>query len=187
MWQYYKAVLVNETSIDVIVPEGWKMMEHSYYGNTAMSRVEYLLKKQSACVMRIWDYASVAPFVWTHKFEEEDMFHRDDNDYDWLLNRDEWKNYYLVNLSKKEFINMKKQNNEQKLKDQFWRVVHPLPLLCRAETEEAWWDYHSEQWQEYIWNWCWDRITVYEDIRELDEYFEQNSYRDMTDIYMFKE
>jgi hypothetical protein len=46
MGQYYKAALIREDEIKVISPSGWKMMEHCWYGNTDMKRVEKLLSEK---------------------------------------------------------------------------------------------------------------------------------------------
>jgi hypothetical protein len=66
-------------------------------------------------------------------------------------------------------------------------VVHPLSLLCRAETENAWWDYRSEQGEEYIWYWCWDEIWVLDNDTELDYALQHEWFKDRTWFYMFKE
>ncbi len=192
MWQYYKVAMVKETSVKVIEPNGWKMMEHSYYGNLSMRRIEHLLVSDSYRIMRIWDYSEVAPFVWDLKWDDREYifeYEKDENDIEWLLEHQEWKYYYLVNLSRREFINMVKQENNENLKDQFWRVVHPLPLLCRTQTEEAGWDYHSEINADKIWLWAWDKIVVYVSKEPLEEHFKDKKdwYADMTDILYFKE
>lgn len=192
MGQYYKVALVKETSVKVIEPNGCKLMEHSYYGNLSMRRIEHLLVSDSYRVMRIGDYSEVSPFVWTYKWEDfEDMFVRDEEtNKDCLLEHEEWKYYYLVNLCRREFINMKRQEQNENLKDSFWRVVHPLPLLCRTQTEEAGWDYHSEVNADKIWLWAGDKIVVYVSKEPLEEHFtkdKKNWYADMTDILYFKE
>ena len=190
MGQYFKAALINEEwHVKVVNLDWWKLMEHSWYGNTTMQRVEKLLYREAMNVYWIWDYSIMSGFVWKHKFEDEeakewDHKYKDDE----ILKRKWWDYYYLVNKYSKEFINMTKQEMNKDLESICW-VVHPLPLLTRAETEEAWWGYHSDIWREYIWKWCWDMISIYhwEDWMELEPYFEDHWYEDMTDIYFFKE
>jgi hypothetical protein len=53
MGQYYKVALIQQQNVKVIQPDGWKLMEHSYYGNLSMKRIEYLLYKNTTQVMRI--------------------------------------------------------------------------------------------------------------------------------------
>lgn len=191
MGQYYKVAMVKETNVKVIEPDWCKLMEHSYYGNLSMRRIEYLLLNDSYRVMRIGDYSEVSSLVWTYKWEDfEDMFRRDENDKEWLLTRDVSKNYYLVNLSRREFINMTKQEMRKDLQDSFWRVVHPLPLLCRTNTEEAGGDYHSEVNHDKIWLRAGDKIIIYASEVELEESFtkdKKDGYTDMTEILYFKE
>lgn len=191
MGQYYKAALIREDEIKVISPSGWKMMEHCWYGNTDMKRVEKLLSEKRWRVIWVWDYSQCAAFVWGSCLQPEKEW-EDDYEPDELLEMDMddvniEKVYYLVNHTRKEFINMTRQRINKDLDDGQGFVVHPLPLLCRAETEEAWWDYHSEINQNLLWIWCWDEISIdiYDWLREDEfKYFE---YQDKTDVYFFKE
>lgn len=192
MGQYFKAALVdNEWNVKVINPSGWKLMEHSWYGNTSMMRIEKLLYRNAMNVYWIWDYSIMSSLVWKHKFEDEEDKMWWDKQYldSEILHREKWDNYYLVNDYSHEFINMTKQHMNKDLRDDYWHVVHPLPLLTRAETEEAWWWYHSDVGREYIWIWCWDMISIYhwEDWVELEPWLEEKWYNDRTDIYFFKE
>lgn len=191
MGQYYKVALIRprNNSVKVITPDGWKMMEHSYYWNHSMERVEYLLSLSHYKVMWIWDCAQVAPFVWDLKWEDsEDMFEYEKEEKEYSrLEHEKGKYYYLVNYTKKEYINMNWQEENEDLKDSFGWVVHPLSLLCRAETENAWWDYRSEQGEEYIWYWCWDEIWILDNNTPLDYALGQEWFKDKSWFYMFKE
>lgn len=190
MGQYYKACLISETEVKIIRPDWSKLMEHSYYGNLSMDRVEKILSEWSKRVIWMWDYAECAPFVWHYHWDEEDWrcSDRDHCKKDLILEKEGWVNYYLINYSKHEFINMGKQKANKKLQDEFGWVVHPLPLLCRATTEEAWWDYHSEINRDYIWRWCWDKIYIMISKVELDDaLIKEQSIEDMTNILFFKE
>lgn len=182
MGQYYRVAMINnEGHLKVIKPSGWKLMEHSYYRNRTMQRIEKLLFRNSWNVMRVWDYAECAPFVW--KAECEDTEQRNyDNEYsdEEILERQEYWCYYLVNLFKKEFINMTEQEEK-------WLEIHPLPLLCRMETEEAWGDYHSEYGSEHIGKRAWDMISVYYGTLPLEEEFKKQWRTNKTKDYEFIE
>lgn len=192
MGQYFKTALVdNEWHIKVINLNWWKLMEHSWYWNRSMERVEKLLYRNAMNVYWIWDYSIISAMVWKHKFEDEEEKMWWDKDYTdgEILKRNWWDYYYLVNHFSHEFINMTKQEMNKELQNDWWWVVHPLPLLTRAETEEAWWWYYSDVGREYIWKWCWDMISIYhwENWVELEPWLEEKWYKDMTDIYFFKE
>lgn len=192
MGQYFKAALVdNEWKVKVINLNWWKLMEHSWYWNRSMMRVEKLLYRDAMNVYWIGDYSVMSAMVWKHKFEDEEEKMRWDKNYtdDEILQRKEWDNYYLVNHFSKEFINMTKQENNKDLQNDYGWVVHPLSLLTESETETAWWWYYSDVGREYIWKWCWDMISVYhwDDWVELEPWLEEKWFKDMTDIYFFKE
>ena len=189
MWQYYKACFINnEWNVKVIRPDGRKLMEHSYYWNRSMKLIEKILFQNAYNVFRIGDYSSMQSFVWKHEFENEIEINYDsefqDSDF---LHRNVDRDYYLVNKSAKEFINMTKQEMKKNLQDEFGRIVHPLPLLCKAPTEDAWWDYHSDVWREFIGRRCGDIITIYCWMWELWKALEDIWYTDMTEKLFFKE
>lgn len=195
MGQYFKAALIwNEWQVKVVNLNGWKLMEHSWYWNESMRRVEKLLYREAKNVYWIWDYSIMSWFVWKHKFEDEE---EKIWDYKWesysedeLLQKNPDEDYFLVNHFSWEFINMTRQEmNKELWEDEKWKnVVHPLPLLTRAETEEAWWWYHSDIGREHIWKWCWDMISIMSWKREeMEKALKDNWKKDMTDIYFFKE
>ena len=192
MGQYFKAALIdNEWKVKVINLNWWKLMEHSWYWNRSMMRVEKLLYRNWMNVYWIGDYSVMSAMVWKHKFEDEEEKMWWDKDYtdNEILQRREWDNYYLVNHFSKEFINMTKQENNKDLQNDWWWVVHPLSLLTESETETAWWWYYSDVGREYIGRWCGDMISIYhwENWIELEIELEAQWYKDMTDIYFFKE
>ena len=185
MGQYYKAMLLDKQWVKVYKLNGRKMMEHSWYGNSDMTRIEYVLSKSPAHVFWVWDYSNMAPLCWWDysQFDEEEIEY-----VDFRLEHEENKVYYLVNETKKEYINMTKQEQNAWLQDNDKWVVHPLWLLCRADTEEAGWDYHSQfpnyDKQGY---WCGDKIEVLEVDWDRTEEFKYFQYKDMTDILYFVE
>ena len=185
MGQYYRAMLLDKNWPKVYKLNGRKMMEHSRYGNGDMERIEYVLSKNQAHVFWVWDYSNMSALCWWDykPFEEEEIEYEDKK-----LEHKEGKVYYLVNNTKKEYINMTAQENNVWLQDNDKWVVHPLWLLCRAETEEAGWDYHNQfpnyDKQGY---WCGDLISVMEVDWDRTEEFKYFNYRDMTDILYFIE
>ena len=192
MWQYFKAALVNnEWKVKVINLDGWKLMEHSWYWNRTMMRVEKLLYRDSMNVYWIWDYSVMSSMVRKHKFEDEEEKCWWESRYlDSEVLQREWADYYyLVNHFSREFINMTKQEMNKDLQNAYWRVVHPLPLLTRSETEEAWWWYHSDIWRDHIWKRCWDMISIFhgDDWVELEPRLKEKWFEDKTNEYFFKE
>jgi len=191
MGQYYKVALVDsEWSIKVIQPDGYKLLEHAYYNSRTMRRIEKLLYRDAKNVMWIWDYAECASFVWKHKFEDEEEINYERNltEEDVLVkNPDD--DYFLVNKSRDEFINMTRQEMKNDKEWTKWNWIHPLPILCRANWEFWWGDYrpHMLNW-EHMWNWCGDIISVIHWKRdEIEKSLKDNQFDDMTDIYFFKE
>lgn len=187
MWQYYKACLIKSDEIKVIYPSGCKMMEHCYYDNKDMQRVEKLLTENKWRVMRIWDYSQCYGFVWGDsplKPEKEYDEYYNPND---LLRMDINKTYYLINYTRKEYINMTKQRMNEDIEDGYGFIVHPLPLLCRVDSEDAWGDYRSEVNKDLLWLWCSDEIGIEIYDWNRDEEFKYYEYEDKTDIYFFKE
>ncbi|MBO7693680.1 MAG: hypothetical protein J6T10_13760 [Methanobrevibacter sp.] len=49
---------------------------------------------------------------------------------------------------------MTQQEHDDALKDQWEGVVHPLSLLCRADTETAGGDYRSDINEHLLGLWC---------------------------------
>lgn len=181
MGQYYKACLIKKDNVKVITPDWMKIMEHSWYGNTIMRRVEKLLFNNPTRVMWVWDYSQAAPFCWEYKWDdEEDWFNRSYSEFD-LLSKEIDKNYYLINHSKECYINMTMQEVSKEFQDWDWRVVHPLSLLTRVDSEEAWGDYHPELNKDKLWIWCGDLLEVRSDLDWTVWYI------DLTNDLYFKE
>ena len=124
-----------------------------------MRRIEKLLAEEHYRVIWLWDYSQCAAFAWGSNLRPEKGW-EDDYKEEELLKHEPDKIYYLVNHSRKEYINMNKQEVNKDLEDAWHNVVHPLWLLCRAETEEAGGDYHSEINQDLLWLWCGNEISV---------------------------
>lgn len=195
MWQYYKVAVANNDFFRVVQPDWRKLMEHCYYGTTSMKRIEYLIYKTPSQVYRIWDYSDIAPLVWNPYVTENIQEGINWRFYEWwtpvtVLEHEDDKDYYLINRTKMEYINMSKQERNKELSDSYWRTVHPLWLLCRANTEDAGWDYHSDVNREFIGHRFWDRISVssFDNSKPLDEVWNDAwRFADMTEKYYFKE
>lgn len=189
MGQYYKAVLVNEKwDVKVIRPSGWKLMEHSWYENESMNRIQKLLLNNVCNVYWVWDYSAMSWLIWKHFKEVEEKSYDEKYDEDELLDiKNSKKDYFLVNETSREFINMSKQiRNEDLFEDNWESVIHPLPLLCRNKSEEAGWDYHSDVNKDLIGIWEWDEIRIVEWWVDVEMELSQK-YDDRTDVYFFKE
>ena len=174
MGQYYRASLYDETTKEHFIfdLDGCKMMEHAYYGNSNMLRVEKFLLWRSFRVLRVGDYSQCRHLVRCPEYN----VNKDSEE----LEIQEGYTYYLVNHNKKEFINL---NKNSELTD-----IHPLPLLTRAESQLAWGDYRSEKCFEYIWAWCGDKIILYwfkEDVSKCSWWITE--YEDCTEKYVFIE
>ena len=191
MGQYYRAVLVNrEWKVKVIKPSGWKLMEHSWYGNESMNRIQKILSEDVWSVYWVWDYSKMSALVWQYKFEDVEEFGWDEElpkEQVIDIREDKENDYFLVNETHRQYINMSKQiKNKELFEDNFESVIHPLPLLCRNETEEAGWDYHSDVNKDLIGCWEWDEIRIIKG-KEWEEYLIWHGYKDCTDFYFFKE
>lgn len=188
MGQYYKAVLITEKNVKIIEPNGYKMMEHCYYGNNTMARVEKLLLNNPQNVIWLWDYAPCASFIWEYRqWDDVENLYAEEKD---VLKHSKNKNYYLLNYTRREYINMTKQEMNEKLEDNRFNIVHPLWLLCRADSQEAWWDYRSAIWRENIWLRCWDKIWVICTDKEIEKSWikiTDDERTDCTDVLYFKE
>ena len=174
MGQYYRASLYDETTNEHFIfdLDGCKMMEHAYYGNSNMLRVEKFLLWKSFRVLRVGDYAQCRHLVRC----PECNVNKDSEE----LEREEGKIYFLVNHTRKEFINL---NKGETLSE-----IHPLPLLTKAD----WWigggDYRSETNFHYVWEWCGDKICLYDYWEEyLDKSVLIKEYEDCTEKYVFIE
>lgn len=186
MGQYYRVLLVNDLWEEKIVqPSGLKQLEHGYYFTDTMQRIERLLYWEGQHCYWIWDYSDIADRVrQTEEFEDvyEEYYHAGD-----LLNKKGDSQYYLVNEDKKEFINMRKQREDQSLWDHFWWIIHPLVVLCRAEGDFGGWDYRVGLNVDKQGTRCGDKIAVKEFAWNVDDKLIENWYKDMTEAYKFKE
>ena len=142
MWQYYKAALISEDKIKVINCSWSKMMEHAWIWNKTMDIVHKELLNNPQRVVWVWDYSCCSPFVWVYKgFEKIDVPNAE-----WL---EVWRfeDIYVINHDKKCYINISEQEFDKELQDNWKSVVHPLPLLCRAESEDC----RQRCYRAYVW------------------------------------
>lgn len=174
MGQYYRASLYDpETKNHLIFKLDWsKMMEHCFYGNESLLKVEKYLLWKTFRVVWMGNYAFCQHYV-----RDQEPNIPDDSE---ELVKEEGKIYFLVNHTRKEFINL---NKGETLSE-----IHPLPLLTKAD----WWmwggDYRSETNFHYVWEWCGDKIIMYafeEDVSKCSWWITE--YEDCTEKYVFKE
>lgn len=173
---------------------GAKLMEHSYIGNKFVNKVMQILANQYYGYHFVWcgDYADE---VKNYKGEEislydkaGDFIDREVEDFFTDLPREEkytqayndlcdtfvedYVEYkYLINLSKKVYVVMEKNNPDE------WQV-HPLPLLTCNSNGRGGGDYRLAD--ERVGSWAFDRIAVSNDdeaikgLKKVDGYFEMD-------------
>ena len=173
---------------------GAKLMEHSYVGNKFVNKVMQILANQYYGYHFVWcgDYADE---VENSRGESVDLYDkagdfidREVEDFFTDLPREEkytqayndlcdtfvedYVEYkYLINLSKKVYVVMEKNNPDE------WQV-HPLPLFTCNSNGRGGGDYRLDD--ERVGSWAFDRIAVSNDdeaikgLKKVDGYFEMD-------------
>lgn len=163
MGQYYKCHLVTEKGkVRVYTPgvkledgtegsfEGYKLMEHSWWKNDFVSAIANILTTTKAYVSWCGDYAEEYETVrlgfhyhtvWP-KYDEDDK-KQVKNKYPKKAPADfTLKGKYLVNHSKKEYLDLDKYYAKFEADGGDW-CVHPLPLLTVIGNGRGGGDYHE--------------------------------------------
>ena len=151
MGQYFKAIILDyKTKKPQIVfePGNWstgaKLMEHSWMRNNMIQYVECLLEEKPRYLVWAGDYADAEDGSDSNLYDmcsrqtlsicPQDFVHR------WLdLRRD---NKYLINYTKKEFVNKKRITNNPNQEVTRWRI-HPLSLLTAEGNGSGGGDYYG--------------------------------------------
>lgn len=184
MGQYYKAIILGEKPSDATQPReiirlwssphdygyGAKLMEHSYFHIHFVLNLEYQLSPEGMFYRSrvVWagDYADDEPLQ-DSDAESQTLYHLCKEDGTHLpLPHHDTKDYpYLVNHTKKQYVNKEKEE------------IHPLPLLTAEGNGRGGGDYGGHN-EELCGTWARDVISIemeapadYEElICEFEEY-----------------
>ncbi len=176
MGQYYKAISLDAQTYlcahdhtgdqDGGGFNGIKLMEHSYIGNPLTAAVENLIKEGGAWYGHriVWagDYADPEPNTSNGEEENEHNLY-------FLIEKKlilpaknqkhNSKLRYLINLDKKEFVDI---NKISEIEDWAGTKIHPLPLLTCEGNGQGGGDFHNEKdpYYDMIGSWARDRVTI---------------------------
>lgn len=165
MGQYYKPISIDKKQFVYShdFGQGLKLMEHSYLGNDLVRAVEGLIAKNGK-----WYGDKI---VWAGDYADKE---EGENDNLYIIVTEDDSNKikpnvptrkfkYLLNLDKKEFVDMENipvadtYTNPNSGKVYEYRI-HPLPLLTCEGNGRGGGDYHKES--PLIGMWARDRIIV---------------------------
>jgi hypothetical protein len=173
MGQYYKVIILADNTVHATVDgtsnkkeiirfwicpgsyrNGMKLMEHSYYNNNLLKAVHHLLSPDGHFYMSriIWagDYAD------GEKETGQNLYHMaESKESSFFPPVDSTKYSYLVNHTKKEYVDMKKLNYDEDY------IIHPLPLLVAEGNGRGGGDYYSPN-EEMCGRWARDIISFEE-------------------------
>lgn len=163
MGQYYKPISLtrNQHLYSHDYDNGLKLMEHSWVGNYFVNTVMSLLKRSGAWYNNriVWagDYADDEPKLNENLYglQEKENRINPKEDSDFLKNR------YLVNVTKKEFVDVlrKYSENKETNPNDVW-VIHPLPLLTCEGNGRGGGDLHKHVDHPIIGSWARNRLYV---------------------------
>ena len=168
MGQYYLAIILadkEESKPEVIrifmEMFGSKLTEHSYLENPSVNAFEYQLTKEGMFYKSrvVWagDYAD------EEKNMDKNLYHITEQFPDKYLptkDKNVKEYFYIINHSKKQFIDKRKHSN-----------YHPLPLLTAEGNGRGGGDYNGKN-EELIGIWARDLMSIEKDIPEGYNEFE---------------
>ena len=144
-----------------------KLTEHSWWENPFVNTVCTMIYKTPHKVAWVGDYAD--------EFELYKEAMDSDKEVDVVENQTELDGKYLVNHTKKEYINCDNYKTKAITEDGW--CIHPLPLLTCVGNGKGGGDYFSAVGAESVGSWCWDIVSVEDKIpdgyEELDSYFKE--------------
>lgn len=206
MGQYYKAVILKkdfrETYKDgkaevVIEPLSRKLCEHAFFDGAVVNTIVTKLSGELYGYPVIWagDYMMDIRYniegvdmddLYDHNksyVEQERYFPYDftSENGECEVIKEENKHRYLVNLSKKQYVDLHKvlEDNGFKPHSRKKHVLHPLPLLCAVSNGLGGGDYFGQD-EELCGTWAYDNIgleldKVPEGFTELEVHFVYNN------------
>lgn len=153
-------------------PFGRKFGEWGHIEESSMRRVETKIKNKPTYLSIIGDYDRLYLETWWSSEKAIDMEHEEVQYEDDLI---------LLNLDKKEYIDLDAQRGNEKAKRMGMDVFHPLGILCIHELS----GYAEYIWNtKYYWMWLGDKIMTISRVDfQLMEWREE--FEDMTRKYFF--
>jgi len=168
MGQYYEPVLIDESGIHVYdigkidAMTGYKLMEHSWISNSSVNSIARKILDNPMHVIWMGDYGDDDPrineisqgmdaYVKAWKNNEKELIECDPVD---II---EDGPYYLVNYTKKEFVDM--DDYISKMISESDMCVHPLPLLTAVGNGQGGGDYYGRN-EDSVGYWAGDLIEL---------------------------
>lgn len=140
---------------------GLKLMEHSWWRNDFCTRLASTLLNKPTRLAWVGDYSEEED--WKERGYEPKEAWVDENDYSYppKVNFDMDSVKYLVNVDKKEFVDLKKY--KEKCDRNGW-CIFPISLLTALGNGRGGGDYHDcHPCYESVGAWAWDRIFITND------------------------
>lgn len=181
-------ICVNIDKGQYLKPEdyekGSNILEHAYIGSEFMNAVETILVLKKWRTDRIvWAGSKMDNYIHLGKFvKESSILEAEENGVELQLyqfaldhferiapykNRDEFGCYYLVNHTKKEYVDKIDENNGYWKVSNVGRVIHPLALLLASGNGRGRLDYEGTS-MELVGSWAGDRISTQNSLPDDD-------------------
>ena len=129
-----------------------KLMEHSWWLNNFVNTMCCKIFRKPKKVAWVGDYSDgefeLYDEVWGDNAKRNKV---------WESQVVLW-NKYLVNHTKKEYLNCNEYYEKSKIEDDW--CIHPLPLLTCVGNGGGGGDYHRGTCMDYVGSWCMDEISV---------------------------
>lgn len=197
MGQYYNAVLNGKVYANYVDGsyEMAKLMEHSYMKNRYVLAIASKLFRKPGKLAWVGDYADTDDDNWRDEFKI-----RNDDNTPHITNL-KWNGfmmdeYYLVNLTKKEYVDLDAYVKASSTED---LIINPLPLLTAVGNGKGGGDYCGNH-EDMIGYWAYDDIVIlpYEDLfdekwnnttKQYDESLKEKYtlFQNITNDVLFKE
>lgn len=169
MGQYYKPCLINEDN-EVVAwlyshnySNGLKLMEHSWLGNNFVEAVESLIiengrfhpKENNVSLVWAGDYAEPEEGVNQNLYQ---LCHDQEKINPVAGNLSKFN--YIVNHDKKQFVDKRKVEVEDSMKQWGDYRIHPLPLLTAEGNGQGGGDFRGEDPRGLVGSWARNRISI---------------------------